>query len=85
MTLHPFIQKLADQYQHQAMQKKIILSEGEDPRIIEAGLKAAEHNIAHIILVGDEKTIKSQLTSHPSYSHHQDKHGCAVFPAVVSR
>ena len=40
--------------------KRIVLCEGEDPRVLEAALKSAEEGIAHIVLVGDSQKIMDQ-------------------------
>ena len=42
-------------------QKKIVLSEGNDPRIIAAAIEARKKNIGKIILVGDETTMRLQF------------------------
>ena len=40
----------------------IVLSEGTDPRIVEAGVRAAKDRIAEIILVGPERTVSELVT-----------------------
>ncbi|NDW54642.1 phosphate acetyltransferase [Aliiroseovarius sp. PrR006] len=42
-------------------QKKIVLSEGADPRAVQAAIEARKQGIAQIVLVGDEKAIMSQF------------------------
>ena len=42
--------------------RKIVLSEGEDPRVIEAAIRAKRMLIAEPILLGEEKNIKCQIT-----------------------
>ena len=42
-------------------QKTIVLSEGADPRIVQAALMAREQGIARTILVGNDQTIRDQL------------------------
>jgi len=41
--------------------RRIVLSEGEDARVLEAALKARELNIARLVLVGDRHKIAAQL------------------------
>ena len=41
-------------------QKKIVLSEGSDPRAVQAAIDARRHGIARIVLVGSEQEILSQ-------------------------
>ncbi|WP_299351080.1 phosphate acetyltransferase [uncultured Shimia sp.] len=43
-------------------QKTIVLSEGTDPRIVEAALEVRKRGIAKIILVGEELTVKLQFS-----------------------
>lgn len=43
--------------------KVIALSEGDDPRIIDAAIKARATNMARIILVGDQARIEAGLTA----------------------
>lgn len=43
-------------------QKTIVLSEGTDPRIVEAALQVRAQGIARIILVGEELTVKLQFS-----------------------
>lgn len=42
--------------------KKIVLSEGTDPRVVQAAIQANELGIARIILVGDEVTVRLQFS-----------------------
>lgn len=42
--------------------RRIVLSEGEDPRIIEATIRAVDDGIAEIILIGNRATITAKLT-----------------------
>lgn len=42
-----------------AMPGRIVLSEGDDPRILQAALRATREGIAKIILVGNEQAIRS--------------------------
>ena len=44
--------------------KHIVLSEGEDPRIIEAACEASKDGIARITLLGDKDRIWSQVSAH---------------------
>ncbi|WP_170330228.1 phosphate acetyltransferase [Ruegeria arenilitoris] len=44
-------------------QKKIVLSEGSDPRAVEAAVEAREKSVARIVLVGEEELILRQLAS----------------------
>ncbi len=44
------------------LNRKIVLSEGEDPRVIEAAIRARQQQIARIVLVGDSDRIVSALT-----------------------
>ncbi|MCH5160120.1 MAG: phosphate acetyltransferase [Clostridiales bacterium] len=44
------------------LHKTIVLCEGEDSRVVEAAQKATEEGIAKIVLLGDEKAIKSANT-----------------------
>ncbi len=41
---------------------RIVLSEGEDPRVAEAALRATQDGLAKIILVGDEATVRSLIS-----------------------
>lgn len=41
--------------------RKIVLSEGADPRIVQAEIDARKQNVARIILVGDEAAVSKQL------------------------
>lgn len=43
-------------------QKKIVLSEGTDPRVVEAALEVRKRGIARIILVGEELTVRLQFS-----------------------
>ncbi|WP_435141239.1 phosphate acetyltransferase [Pseudopelagicola sp. nBUS_19] len=45
-------------------QKKVVLSEGADPRIIQATIEARSRGIARIVLIGDEQAIHSQISIH---------------------
>ena len=40
--------------------KSIVLAEGSDPRILQAGINAAQQGIANITLLGNLDTIKAQ-------------------------
>ncbi|NYT63078.1 phosphate acetyltransferase [Alcaligenaceae bacterium] len=44
--------------------KRIVLCEGEDPRVLKAALQAASEGIAHIILVGDSQNIGLAAQEH---------------------
>ncbi|PSL18676.1 phosphate acetyltransferase [Shimia abyssi] len=44
--------------------KIIALSEGDDPRVVEAALLARTENVAKILLVGDTATITAHLKDH---------------------
>ncbi len=44
-----------------ASKRRICLSEGEDPRIIEAAIRATRDGLAHLQLIGDTTTIETQL------------------------
>lgn len=43
---------------------RIALSEGEDPRVLEAAVRATREGIAHIVLVGNQKAITELAASH---------------------
>ena len=43
--------------------RRIVLSEGEDPRVIKAAIKAKKTLIAEPILLGKENNIKRQITN----------------------
>lgn len=43
--------------------RKIVLSEGSDPRVIEAAVLARKENVARIVLIGNVAAITEQLTS----------------------
>lgn len=43
-------------------QKKIVLSEGTDPRIVEAALEVRKRGIARVILIGEELTVRLQFS-----------------------
>ncbi len=51
---------LLDRILHRARRapKRIVLCEGEDPRILKAAQQAAADSLAHIILVGDERRMR---------------------------
>lgn len=42
--------------------KTIVLSEGTDPRVVQAAIQAVDEGIARIILVGDEVTVRLQFS-----------------------
>jgi phosphate acetyltransferase len=42
---------------------RIVLAEGEDPRIVEAALRAVREGIARIVLVGDREVIGARLAA----------------------
>ena len=44
--------------------QRIVLCEGEDPRVLKAARQAADENIAHIILVGDNQKISLAAQEH---------------------
>lgn len=44
--------------------RRIVLSEGEDPRILQAAARAATDGIAHIILIGDPAKISTVAAEH---------------------
>ncbi|UWQ14554.1 phosphate acetyltransferase [Aliiroseovarius sp. M344] len=44
-------------------QKKIVLSEGSDPRVVQAAIDAREQGIARIILIGPQKDILDQYAA----------------------
>ncbi len=41
--------------------RRIVFSEGDDPRIVEAAARAAQSDLAHPILLGNQAAIKKQL------------------------
>ncbi|EXL06736.1 phosphate acetyltransferase [Aquamicrobium defluvii] len=43
--------------------RRIVLSEGEDPRIAEAAVRAANDGIADIVLVGNRAAVEAQLAA----------------------
>ena len=43
--------------------RKIVLSEGADPRVIEAAILALQNRVARIVLVGDQAQIDEQLSA----------------------
>ncbi|WP_193140831.1 phosphate acetyltransferase [Meridianimarinicoccus sp. MJW13] len=43
--------------------RKIVLSEGEDPRVIEAAIQSRKQKVARIVLVGDRETILKGLAA----------------------
>jgi phosphate acetyltransferase len=43
--------------------KRIVLAEGEDPRIIEAAIRAQREGIAQIILIGNRQIIEDRLAA----------------------
>ncbi|MCH9806330.1 MAG: phosphate acetyltransferase [Alphaproteobacteria bacterium] len=45
-----------------AASPRIVLSEGEDARVIEAALQATTDGLAKMVLIGDDWVIRSQLT-----------------------
>ena len=47
--------------QASALQKTIVLSEGEDKRIIQAAMAASQQNLAKLILLGEEAKIEPML------------------------
>lgn len=44
-----------------AAPQRIVLCEGDDARVLEAGIKAAQQGIAHIILVGNQAQLTAAL------------------------
>ncbi len=44
--------------------KRIVLCEGDDPRVLEAARRAVDDGIAHIILVGEEEKIAAAAQAH---------------------
>jgi phosphate acetyltransferase len=44
--------------------KRIVLPEGEDPRILQAAQRVVERELAQITLLGDLKSIKKSVSSH---------------------
>ena len=46
-----------------AAPRHIVLAEGEDPRVVEAALRAVRAGIAAITLVGDRKTVEARLAA----------------------
>jgi phosphate acetyltransferase len=44
-----------------AAPRRIVLAEGEDPRIVEGAVRAANDGLAEIILVGDRDTVEARL------------------------
>ncbi len=48
-----------------AARSRIVLSEGEDPRIAEAALRASQDGLAQIILVGAKDKVRDLLGNHP--------------------
>lgn len=56
--------RLLDDISHasRAASPRIVLSEGEDPRIIEAALKATRDRVAQVLLIGDEGRIRELLS-----------------------
>lgn len=40
------------------LNRKIVLSEGEDPRVIDAAVQARQRRIAEVVLVGDNERIR---------------------------
>jgi phosphate acetyltransferase len=45
-------------------QKRIVLSEGEDPRIAAAAIRIVEDGLAHPILIGNHASIAARITEH---------------------
>jgi phosphate acetyltransferase len=43
--------------------RRIVLAEGDDPRVIEAALRARREGLAEIILIGDAARIRSEITA----------------------
>lgn len=43
--------------------KTIVLSEGDDPRIVAAALEARRQDLARIILVGDQQAVRDQVAA----------------------
>ena len=52
---------LLERIEHRAKQvrKRIVLCEGEDPRVLAAAQRAAANKMAHILLVGDSQKIQA--------------------------
>lgn len=55
--------------QARAAPMRIVLSEGEDPRVLEAAVRACREGIARIILVGTSRNLQNLRSSHDLGSH----------------
>ncbi len=60
--------------------QKIALSEGTDPRVVQAAIAARKHNVAKIILVGPTADVKAQL----SFAGGSDIDGMEIYDPVTS-
>ena len=60
--------------------QKIALSEGTDPRVVQAAIAAQKQNVAKIILVGPTADVKAQL----SYAGGSDIGGIEIYDPVTS-
>ena len=49
-----------------AVRRRIVLAEGEDPRVVEGGLKAAAAGLADVTLLGRHATVTGLLGDHSS-------------------
>ena len=41
--------------------RRIVMAEGEDPRIVEGACRAAREGLAHVTLVGDRAVVEKRL------------------------
>jgi len=64
-------------------QKKIVLSEGSDPRVVQAAIEARKQGIARIVLVGPERVIRAQYAAaHASPDDGVEIHDPATSPIL---
>ena len=46
-----------------AAPRRIVLAEGEDPRIVEGAVRALREGLAEIVLVGNRSTVEARLAA----------------------
>lgn len=67
--------------------KRIVLSEGEDSRVVEAAIRAEADGIAEIVLVGDRQAVRARLAEHGADSGRfrvEDPQASALRPRLIA-
>lgn len=69
-----------------AAPRRIVLAEGEDPRIVEGAVRAAREGLAEIVLVGNRATVEARLAAvgaDPSAFRIEDPAASALAPRLA--